>query len=187
MTTTYVRQTVPSPATDDTLLAAHINSEIDAILVALNDFDASNCKKSGTSIPLANINNLTSTQMAAAYFKNEPDMASNSATSVSSQQAIKAYVDAAPAAAMTPSSYAGDESVTHANGKIEKTGAVSKTNGQTITFAVAFPTAIKTVVVTIDDASGLHHSGVDDLATTGFTIRHSSGTAKIINWIAIGY
>ncbi len=93
MTTTYVRQTVPSPATDDNILATHINSEVDAILVALNDFDASNCKKSGTSIPLANITNLTSTQMAAAFFKDEDDMASNSATAVSSQQAIKAFVD----------------------------------------------------------------------------------------------
>ncbi len=94
MTTTYERQTVPSPATDDTILAAHINSEIDYLLTSLNDFDASNCKKTGTSIPLANITNLTSSQMAAAFFLDEDDMASNSAIAVSSQQAIKAYVDA---------------------------------------------------------------------------------------------
>ena len=94
MVTTYERQTTPSPATDDTLEATHLNSEFDYLVAQLNDFDASNCKKSGTSIPLANITGLTSTQMAAAFFLTEEDMASNSATAVSSQRAIKAHQDA---------------------------------------------------------------------------------------------
>ncbi len=93
MVTTYERQITPSPATDDTIAATHINSEIDYIIAALNDFDASNCKKSGTSIPLGNITGLTSSQMAAAFFLDENNMASNSATAVSSQQAIKKFVD----------------------------------------------------------------------------------------------
>ena len=74
-----------------TAIASEVNQNFTDVLTALNAIDAANL--TGT-ISLARISNLTSTQMASAFFKDEDDMASNSATAVSSQQAIKAYIDA---------------------------------------------------------------------------------------------
>jgi len=68
------------------------------VLTALNSFDASNLGSG--SVPLARISGLTSSQMAATYFLDEDDMASDSATAVSSQQAVKAYVTTSIAAAV---------------------------------------------------------------------------------------
>lgn len=83
---------------DTTAIASQVNQNFTDVLEALNSFDAANL--TGT-ISLARISNLTSTQMASAFFKDEDDMASNSATAVSSQQALKAYVDAQIAANKT--------------------------------------------------------------------------------------
>jgi hypothetical protein len=74
-----------------TAQAAQVNTNFTDILTALNAFSADNLS-SGT-VPLARLSGLTSSQMAAAFFKDEDDMASNSSTAVSSQQALKAYVD----------------------------------------------------------------------------------------------
>ena len=81
---------------DTTAVASEVNQNFTDVLTALNSFDAANL--TGT-IALARISNLTSTQMSSAFFKDEDDMASNSATAVSSQQALKAYVDAQIASA----------------------------------------------------------------------------------------
>jgi hypothetical protein len=75
---------------DTTAIASQVNQNFTDVLEALNSFDAANL--TGT-ISLARISNLTSTQMSSAFFKDEDDMSSNSATAVSSQQALKAYVD----------------------------------------------------------------------------------------------
>lgn len=190
MTTTYVRQIVPSPATDDTILATHLNSEIDYLLASLNDFDASNCKKSGTSIPLANITNLTSTQMAAAFFKDEDDMASNSATAVSSQQAIKAYVDASSTDGWTPTSYAGEESITFPNGLIVKMGeeSVAGDTVDTVTFGAAFPTAAINGQATLKLATTNDHESPHCLvSTTTIQIVNDRANTRTIYWQAWGY
>jgi len=88
MATTYTVTNSFSAGT--TAVASEVNQNFTDVLTALNSFDITNC--TGT-IALARISNLTSSQMAAAFFKDEDDMASDSATAVSSQQAIKAYVD----------------------------------------------------------------------------------------------
>ena len=68
----------------------------------------------------------------AAILVDEDDMTSDSATSIASQQSIKAYADAAPAAQMTPATtYANEESVTLANGFIIKANRTETTAGQT--------------------------------------------------------
>jgi len=90
MATTY---TVTYPfSADTTAVATEVNQNFTDVLTALNDFDASNCDDTKT-LPLGCISNLTSAQMASTFFKDEDDMASNSATAVASQQSIKAYVD----------------------------------------------------------------------------------------------
>ena len=75
---------------DTTAIASEVNQNFTDVLTALNSFAAANL--TGT-IALARISNLTSSQMAAAFFKDEDDMASDSATAVATQQSIKAYVD----------------------------------------------------------------------------------------------
>ena len=85
---------------DTTAVASEVNQNFTDVLTALNSFDAANL--TGT-ISLARISNLTSTQMSSAYFKDEDDMASNSATAVASQQSVKAYADTKEAAIVTQS------------------------------------------------------------------------------------
>jgi len=97
MATTY---TVTNTFTiNTTAVASEANQNFTDVLTALNSFDASNCD-STTTLPLGCITGLTSTQCAAAFFKDEDDMASDSATAVSSQQAIKAHVTTQIAAAV---------------------------------------------------------------------------------------
>lgn len=76
---------------DTTAVASEVNANFQNILDAINAFDAANLS-SGT-LPLARISGLTSTQMSSALFKDEDDMASDSATAVASQQSVKYYVD----------------------------------------------------------------------------------------------
>lgn len=78
---------------DTFAVADYVDANFTDILTAINALDAGNLA-SGT-VALARISGLTSTQCAAAFFKDEDDMASDSATAVSSQQAIKAHVAAA--------------------------------------------------------------------------------------------
>jgi len=88
MATTYT--VTSSFAADTTALASEVNQNFTDVLTALNSFDAANL--TGT-ISLARISDLTATQMASTFFLDEDAMTSNSATAVSSQQAIKAYAD----------------------------------------------------------------------------------------------
>lgn len=83
-----------------TAIASEVNQNFTDVLTALNALDAANL--TGT-IALARISNLTSSQMAAAFFKDEDDMASDSATAVSSQQASKAYSDTKESTIVTQS------------------------------------------------------------------------------------
>lgn len=94
MTTTYTVTNIM--VADETALAAEVNTNFTDVLTALNAFDAGNLA-SGT-VPLARITGLTTTQLAAAAFKDEDDMASDSATAMASQQSIKAHVAAQIAA-----------------------------------------------------------------------------------------
>ena len=88
MATVY---TVPNDFVTDTVAVAdQVDANFNAVLAAVNALDAGNLA-SGT-VALARISGLTSSQMAAAFFKDEDDMASDSETAVSSQQAIKAYI-----------------------------------------------------------------------------------------------
>ena len=75
---------------DSVAVADQVDTNFNDLLAAINALDAGNLA-SGT-VALARISGLTSTQMAAAFFKDEDAMASDSATAVASQQSIKAYI-----------------------------------------------------------------------------------------------
>lgn len=134
-----------------------------------------------------------STTPSEVSILDEDDMASDSATSLATQQSIKAYVDTG---AWGGSSYAGGESLTLPNGMVMKIGTVTIPGDSTatVTFAAAFPTACVNVQLTL---------GADFLATTdevscsaysvtasGFTVKSGVPSVrpnKLHYWMAIGY
>jgi hypothetical protein len=187
MSTTYTVTT--SFSADTTAVASEVNQNFTDVLAALNSFDITNC--TGT-IALARISSLTSSQMSSAFFKDEDDMASDSATAVSSQQAIKAHVTASSTDGYTPTSYAAEESVTLPNGFIMKMGTSSSiaTNASlTITFGTAFPTAVKNVQITAKHGTSARDSwgtSVTTVTTSSFVIWNNE-TAGPFYWFAVGY
>jgi len=121
----------------------------------------------------------------------EDDMVSNSATALATQQSIKAYVDAT-AEGFTPSTYAGEESVTLPNGLIMKFGSKSVPGDSTasVSFATAFSTAIVQVQLTIKTSIPLNSdAGLSATSQTvnGFTIENGASGTETVSWMAIGY
>jgi len=104
--------------------------------------------------------------------------------------ANKKYVDDNIGSAnWTPTSYAGEESVTFPNGLILKQGNTNKADTTTpILFAEAFPTACTRVTVSgVDDAStDTYVPVIDGVSKTGFDVITGSPIDSY-NWIAIGY
>jgi len=87
-----------------------------------------------------------------------------------------------------PTIAAGAESLTLPNGTIIKTGFEVDAGNQTdVSFAAAFPNAIISVTITVDDSvsQGLNQV-VHDYSTKGFEI-HDSNTMDGYHWLAIGY
>ena len=117
----------------------------------------------------------------------QDDMSSNSATSVATQQSIKAYVDTSKTSSFTPSTYAGEESVTLPNGLIMKFGTVtSNGNVQSFTFATAFPNACLNLQGQRSGASDSSNNlSYTALSSAGWTMNPiSSGT---YSWTAFGH
>lgn len=117
-------------------------------------------------------------------------MATASATTLATSESIKAYVDSATN--FTPSTYAGEESVTLPNGLIMKWGKLNPSTGNnTVTYGTAFPTA--TVNVQYARFKATHSIYEDNNAVTsesasGFDIYVTNGSAYgTLAWQAIGY
>ena len=111
------------------------------------------------------------------------DTAGGSAARGATQQSIKAYVDSAPN--FTPSTYAGEESVTLPNGLIMKMGTFTSTSDgdETFSFGAAFPTACVSVT------TGGMVSGALVKSASGFTINRFDSLDGNIPFFfqAIGY
>ena len=121
----------------------------------------------------------------------EDTMSSDSATSLATQQSIKAYVDSAPN--FTPSSYSGGESVTLPNGLIMKMGltaSVSADSSLAVSFGSAFPNAVISVVLTKKVAIQTMGQGeltANSVSTSGFTISNGQDSAGQVFFQAIGH
>lgn len=119
----------------------------------------------------------------------EDNMSSNSATSLATQQSIKAYVDSG--GGFSPSTYAGGETTTLPNGMIFKAGQVSvaANTAETITFGAAFPNGIVSVVATtVEDTNNDRNTvKIGTQSASSFTLRNTAGLTLDFNWIAIGY
>lgn len=122
----------------------------------------------------------------------EDAMSSDSATKVATQQSIKAYVEGTSTAGFTPTSYAGEESITLPNGLVLKFGntAVAATGG-TISFPVAFDNDCLCVVACSgadsDTNTSMGVSTHDYLAASFDYSCANTAAASPLRWFAIGY
>ena len=121
----------------------------------------------------------------------EDNMSTDSATSLATQQSIKAYVDttAAPTVGFTPTSYIGGESVTLPNGLIMKFGTVT-VSGDTNT-AVNFVADFNATVsarLTIEENTTTDRFPlkVSSLSTSALTIRNTQSASLTAHWLAFG-
>ena len=92
----------------------------------------------------------------------------------------------------SPTSYAGEESVTLPNGLIIKTGtkSIGANSSETVTFGAAFDTLI-TIIHSLE-WSGASGGNSGNLYTTAksssaFTALNSADSAATMHWMAIGY
>ena len=116
----------------------------------------------------------------------EDDMVSNSDTALATQQSIKTYVDAT-AGGFTPSTYAGEDSVTFPNGLIMKWGISNLGSaGGTVAFPVPFPAACINITANGAQADATSNLGITAFDELGFT--HNNASANVnYHWQAIGH
>ncbi len=169
---------------NETAVANQMNTNFNNILDAINAFNAANLT-SGI-LPLARISGLTSTQMAAAFFKDEDAMTSDSATAVSSQQAIKAHVAAA---------FPDDDAFGTWATKANSTNYLAATDGfvvarseETITALNGYTDSTSTPTTLIareyDDAGGVVKGSICFPVKKGDYWKVTGATA--IKWLPIG-
>ncbi len=143
--------------------------------------DASNIKKSGTYVPIANITGLTSTQMAAAFFKDEDAMTSDSATAVASQQSIKAHVAAA---------FPDDDAFGSWASKSANTEYTAASDGFVLAYGGANQVArVETPTGTIrirTHAHGAANAGIECPVRKGDTWKLFASAAMTVFWLPIG-
>lgn len=112
-------------------------------------------------------------------------LATSGAPTADAQIANKKYVDDNVGAAnYTPTSYAGEESVTFPNGLIMKFG---QDDEGAVSFDAAFPNACLGVQLTSTDGSSSYEAGATSVTASGFTITHNGAGTKNCYWTAIGY
>ena len=126
-------------------------------------------------------------------------MATATDSTLATPESIKAYVDGG--GGFTPSTYAGEESVTLPNGLIMKFGVATGPTSQTaitITFADAFPNGIISAQATATNTSAGNGSTYDywyqivnQSLNTSVSIMPQGASAEPpahnVNWQAIGY
>jgi hypothetical protein len=123
----------------------------------------------------------------------EDNMSSDSATSLATQQSIKAYVDGAssPTDGFAPTSYSGGESVTLPNGLIIKMGSVTATANAatTVTFASAFPSGFVSgsAVFNEDTNTDRNSPKLVNAGASSMQIRNTHGADLSVYWVAYGY
>lgn len=120
----------------------------------------------------------------------EDNMTSDSATSLATQQSIKAFAGMIPAQNGSGGGYASEESVTFPNGLIMKFGSVSASGSSntSITFGSAFPNATVSAQIThqVDSGSATGAVYIRSLSNSVLTIRNNASGTRTINWLVFG-
>lgn len=88
----------------------------------------------------------------------------------------------------TPATYTGGESVTFPNGLILKMGYAAGSN-PTVTFGVAFPTAIVSITATVKDQTSTNNQGanIENVSLASFDMDNTESGTDGFYWMAIGY
>ena len=119
----------------------------------------------------------------------EDDMSSDSATSLATQQSIKAYVD--NGGGHSPTSYSGGESVTLPNGLIIKMGSITalQNTTTTVTFASAFPSGFVSGSAVFNEDTNNDRSSpkLANAGASSMQIRNTHGIDLSVYWVAYGY
>jgi len=179
--------------------------------MAVNDSGITEAKIENGAVTKAKIENVTdmtvlgNTSGSAAApqevsILDEDTMSSNSATSLATQQSIKAYVDDLIDYSALPSQSGGlategeQGSYTLPGGLIVKYGTLdSNSSVVSYTFTTAFPTAIIGVNATVNDniSSPSETCSASDTTKTGFDLRGYQGVSGAavgrVFWTAYGY
>jgi hypothetical protein len=120
----------------------------------------------------------------------EDNMTSDSATSLATQQSIKAFAGMIPAQNGSGGGYASEESVTFPNGLIMKFGSVSASGSSNtdITFGSAFPNATVSAQITEvkDNATATGNVYIRTLTNSVLRIRNNASGTRDINWLVFG-
>ena len=153
----------------------------------LNDSAVTTAKITDANVTTAKIADANVTFAKLTDVIDDDTMATASATKLATSESIKAYVDAS-AQIFTPSTYAGEESVTLPNGLIMKMGIEPQSGATgTVTYGAAFPTSVVSVNITpVDTLSRSTSLAITASSSSAFSwISNSNHTA--IHWQAIGY
>jgi len=183
--TNTVLNTIADAATVTNIVNADISASADIAGSKLLDSSVTKAKIENVSdMKVLGNTSGSATAPQEVSVLDEDDMSSDSATALSTQQSIKAYVDSAPN--FTPSTYAGGESVTFPNGLIMKWGIASlNAAGGTITFATPFPNAVINIQGVAVGADYTANLGVTSFSTTQIACNPASNA--VYHWQAIGY
>ena len=180
--------------TTDTVTSTNLNNlgsptaalTAGSILTAdIADANVTTAKIADANVTTAKIADANVTFAKLTDVIDDDTMATATATTLATSESIKAYVDAS-AQTFTPSTYAGEESVTLPNGLIMKWGIENlSASGGIITFATPFPTAVVNVQGNNHGADASANLGVTSYNTTTISVNPSNtGT---YHWQAIGY
>ena len=153
----------------------------------LNDGAVTTAKITDANVTTAKIADANVTFAKLTDVIDDDTMATASDTKLATSESIKAYVDAS-APIFTPSTYAGEESVTLPNGLIMKMGIEPQSGATgTVTYGAAFPTSVVSVNITpVDTLSRSTSLAITASSSSAFSwISNSNHTA--IHWQAIGY
>lgn len=176
-------------ATFTTSAVDNVSTQLAGGAIIVKDGGVTTAKLNDSAVTTAKIADANVTFSKLTDVIDDDTMATASATKLATSESIKAYVDSAPN--FTPSTYAGEESVTLPNGLIMKMGRTATTSTDTtITFSTAFPNALISVIGLQEDTGNSTLTTPISIGSTRSTsavnFRHQSAS-DFINWQAIGY
>ena len=159
-----------------------------SILTAdIADANVTTAKIADDNVTTAKIADANVTFAKLSNVIDDDTMATATDTTLATSESIKAYVDSA--ANFTPSTYAGEESVTLPNGLIMKFGTVTATLNAvtTVTFGSAFTDTVNAQLTVEENSSSDRYSiKIDSLSVSALGIRNTVGANLTVHWMVIG-
>ena len=155
----------------------------------LNDGAVTTVKITDANVTTAKIADANVTFAKLTDVIDDDTMATASDTTLATSESIKAYVDNSSTDGFTPSTYAGQESVTLPNGLIMKFGTVTATlNAVTTVAFVSDFTDTVNAQLTIEENSSSDRFPVkiNSLSVSALDIRNTSGINLTVHWMVIG-